>query len=610
MDGSDRDGSSVTVEGWSSDEATPLLPKSSSSVTKLCCRKYRSSKIFVSSKSAVLVLIWSIFVSLGYSMISHAHDFYNPPKTISRVVFVIISYGVSVFLDYFYPLAGFVADVKLSKYSVVLWSVVFVFASLLLILLGGGIFVATFIFSVGKIGDQLRSILIILGCSAIVPGVVLLFAGFVGFKANVIQFGLNQLSQGSSEEQAVYLHWLIWTFFLAKTVTKGFSSYFLYGGNVSDHFKYSSVGFTLLFAAVVLALTAMLGRFCSNWFVRQPGKTNPYKLVCRVSRYIRRHRIPLYHSALIYCEDAVPSRLDFAKHKHGGPFATGQVEDVKLFYKILKLLFAFGPIFVLDLATNPVASLYYKHWSSDCVGVCGGGNDGNVSYVDVRTFGQTTLDLFVGDGFLSPFLVVVCIPLYLLVLRPFIRNYVPDPLKRMGMGFSVSLVSVLFMLILEAVAYGGTISSSLYESYDGASSTRSANSEEIVREEAGLDHLLIVEHSLSALSHMLGYVAMVEFICSESPRSMTGLMIGMSFVVQGVYELGASLLLLPLSVRSLTSSFPVSKLVYYGVNLVVGTVGFCVFVGVAKGYECSGRNACGVDEHLTGFYDRKGKVGT
>jgi len=620
MDSSDRDSSSVTLEGWSSDEATPLLPEPSPSITHFCCQKYRSTKILVTSKSAILVLFWSIFVSLGYSMVSHAHDFYNPPGTFSRVSFVIIYYVVSVFLDYFYPLAGFLADVKLSKYSIVLWSVVIIFASLLLIFLGGGIFVVTFVFEVGKIGGNLRLILIVLGCIVVVPGVILLFAGFVGFKANVIQFGLNQLSGSSGEDKAVFLNWLIWTFFLAKMTTKAFSSYFLYGGMVDTHFKYSSLGFTLVITATVLAITAGLGRYCSRWFIRQLGKVNPYKLVYRVSQYIRRHKIPSYHSALVYCEDAVPSRLDFAKHKYGGPFATDQVEDVKTFYKILKVLAAFGPIFVLGVATNPIASLYYKHWSSDCLGQSsdqckGEGMLTNTSYVDARTPGQTAVDLFLGEGLLSPFLVVVCIPLYLLLLRPFIQHYVPGPLKRMGMGFSISLVSVLFMFALEAVAYSYKDGKSSHERQGGENTpTRSADSEDLVHEEAYLDRLLVVEYILSALSHMLGYVAMVEFVCSQSPRSMTGLMIGMTFVVQGVYELGASILLLPLSLRSVTSSFPASGLVYYGVNLVVGMVGFCVFVGVAKRYDerhgNGGRETRWVDEYLTRFYDRKGKIRT
>ena len=48
----------------------------------------------------------------------------------------------------------------------------------------------------------------------------------------------------------------------------------------------------------------------------------------------------------------IPSRLDFAKERFGGPFTTEQVENVKTFFRILLVLFAIGPVFALKVPAS------------------------------------------------------------------------------------------------------------------------------------------------------------------------------------------------------------------------------------------------------------------
>ena len=63
-------------------------------------------------------------------------------------------------------------------------------------------------------------------------------------------------------------------------------------------------------------------------------------------------------SAFTYCEDEIPTGLDLGKEKYGGPFSTEQVEDVKVFYGILKVLFSFGAMFFLDFAASSVLPIF------------------------------------------------------------------------------------------------------------------------------------------------------------------------------------------------------------------------------------------------------------
>ncbi len=65
-------------------------------------------------------------------------------------------------------------------------------------------------------------------------------------------------------------------------------------------------------------------------------------------------------SAFTYCEDERPSRIDYGKQRYGGPFTTEQVEDVKVFINISKVLVIVSPFFSLDLYSTIVLSNYRK----------------------------------------------------------------------------------------------------------------------------------------------------------------------------------------------------------------------------------------------------------
>ena len=79
------------------------------------------------------------------------------------------------------------------------------------------------------------------------------------------------------------------------------------------------------------------------WFLLEPPGANPYKLVYRVIKFACQHKVPPRRSAFTFCEDELPTRLDLGKHKFGGPFTTREVEDVKAFLGIIKILFSISP---------------------------------------------------------------------------------------------------------------------------------------------------------------------------------------------------------------------------------------------------------------------------
>ena len=56
---------------------------------------------------------------------------------------------------------------------------------------------------------------------------------------------------------------------------------------------------------------------------------SPLKTAFRVLNYTRKTKYPERRSALTYIDEEEPSRLDYGKHKFGGPFTEEEVEDVK-----------------------------------------------------------------------------------------------------------------------------------------------------------------------------------------------------------------------------------------------------------------------------------------
>ncbi len=146
------------------------------------------------------------------------------------------------------------------------------------------------------------------------------------------------------------------------------------------------------------------------------------------------------------CEDEFPSRLNLGKHKYGGPFTTKQVEDVKVFRGILKVVSVIGPVFMLQIAAQSILPLFAMH------NVYIVSHDNASVMQEIHHEGMTR-HIFISNGFLSPLLVVVCIPLYLCLIRPRIFYYVPGILKRIGVGIILITLSLVIALAMDVVVH-------------------------------------------------------------------------------------------------------------------------------------------------------------
>ena len=534
------------------DEDTPLLPGRRRSWLAM---RYGNTRKCVSNKAALLILLWSFVVGLCGAMLLNPEMYLR----IFSLMYSLAAYGVVVIFTCFFPLAGILADIKFGRYKTVVTSLFIVLLAVVFGVLGGLVF-------------------------------IILYVGLIGFTANVVQFGMDQLHDSPAEDNTLFIHWYVWTYyasFFSVQLAWSLGFQFPFNQFIDDKItNYNIIGICLLLlipviVVMVLAITLCLVRHRRRWFLIEPGGLNPYKLVYRVTKFAHQHKVPVQRSAFTYCEDELPSGLDLGKEKYGGCFTTEQVEDVQAFYGILKVLFNFGVVFFLDFAADSILPLFSLHVTPINLDVF------------QETYNATLIELiFFNTGLLSPLLIVTCIPLYLCLLRPFISQYVPGMLKRMGLGMFLVLLSLITTFAMDTAAHlesQNHVCMFVFHPYD--SDYPSLHN----------PALLLIQLTLSALSHMLIYTAVFEFICSQSPHSMKGLLIGVLYAIRGFYQLVAALLVLPFafsSIQTISCGFW-----YYLMNIVIGVVALLVYMCVAKRYRYRERDEfCNVHQYAENYY--------
>ena len=267
-----------------------------------------------------------------------------------KIVNTIITY-LALFNLCFYPLAGFLADNKFGRYKTVVRSLALftVILSISFVILAALILSLFFVKVVNQ--EIIPYCLIITICIAY----ILLLSSFVGINANIIQFGMDQLHDSLQDHQSLYILWYMWVTTLATFISQITAEIVLTRTGVAYFF----LAFPL--PIVFLIMSLYIAHKKRAWFLIESARLNPYKLVYRVTKFAHQHKVVVQCSAFTYCEDEVPSGMDLGKVKYGGPFTTEQVENVKAFYGILKILLALGPVFFIEDALSDIQAEYNSH---------------------------------------------------------------------------------------------------------------------------------------------------------------------------------------------------------------------------------------------------------
>jgi peptide/histidine transporter 3/4 len=475
-------------------------------------------------------------------------------------------------LQIFYPLAGYLADVKYGRKKCVVSSLWISLATIIPLGLVG--FVAVGLLFLPYYNNQewpyvVMSVIVILLVIPTIIVTVIFFSSIVAFNANVIQFGLDQLHDAQTEHLILFIHWYVLLSYVGTELIKTSISsinlwsicYFQTNPTFAVFVWIVTIpsAFAVICSFLLLLSLCVIFRKCHTWsnFLSDSGSKNPYKLVYKVISFSREHSYPIRRSAFTYCEDELPSGLDLGKEKYGGPFTTEQVEDVKAFVGIFTVLLAFGPLFAVERSINFLLQLFIRH-----------------------LFGPLYLcsESFINTAFPS-LIVVVLLVFYAVFVLPLVQNYIPSMLKRIGLGMMLMLTPILCFFILDTTGHATTMSNTCF--LLGPSNN---TEEELLNIGFGI---LIIPITVSICGSMIFYIAIFEFLYSQSPHSMKGLMIGTFFAIRGIFQmLGILVILFPfLGWKSSASPFPSCGFVYNLICIIIVFFGMVAFVWIAKRYQ-------------------------
>ena len=313
-------------------------------------------------------------------------------------------YGVTIMvcIALFFPFFGLLADVWIGRYKAILVGMVLCFLSWTS---GGN----------GFIFYQNYGYTTIFWIFCVVSS-ALQVSGYSSFRANIVQYNIDQLVGASADELSTIIYWH------SAVVPVIELLFFLF------QCTFEEVIYLFLAMYITSGLSVSLVLVSYSFFKHKLENIslikNPIKLIVRVLCYARKHKYPENRSALTYWEEEAPSRLDLGKEKYGGPFTEEEVEDVKTFFRI---------VFLLIISVCAYAYTDNRDWSVY----------GNVSLTSCLIVTRFPFNLS-------------CLILNLLFLcffRVCFYKYIPSMLSRMGLGlffaFTVTIARLAIFAFFE-----------------------------------------------------------------------------------------------------------------------------------------------------------------
>ena len=358
-----------------------------------------------------------------------------------------------------FPIFGLLADVKIGRHRTIIIGIVFCFLSM--------IFACC-----GYVVNSFYPSSVILW-AAYGAAYALEVAGYGGFKANIIQYNIDQIIGASSREISALIHWHFACVPIVFTL-------FELGRCLIDQ-KYFPV-ITFMLAGIAISLVLVSHSLFKHKLENITLIKNPIKLIVSVLCYARKHKYPENRSALTYWEEEAPSRLDLGKDKYGGPFTDEEVEDVKTVFRML-------PLFIAVFSFAATDEVY--HWIF---------TTGTIKCEDL-----SIIDCLLSTQFFKFLISGLLLLFHLLVIKVCCYKYIPGILKLITFGqvFAIlTLTSKFFILHLFQ-----------------------KNTKDILMPYSS--KMMLLPQILFGFTFAILFPASLEFTIAQSPVHMRGVMVGM-----------------------------------------------------------------------------------
>ena len=450
------------------------------------------------NRGAILVLIWSFLVA----NIFYFTRYTATTKYSSLVYYIALSVGSLTM-----PLAGWLADIHYGRYKMLQWSMWIMWISSLL--LAGSLVIL-------QVFESQNNTYLKLPMIFLIP----LGIGYGGFQANIIQFGVDQLLDASSNEVKAFIAWYSWTY-ISSQVTASLTLYYV------SSVQYKVISLALL-VCTNLSIAMSINLIFRSVLIREPSAQNPFKMVYKVIAYALKNKQPRLRSAFTYWEDSIPSRIDLGKMKYGGPFTTEQVEDVKTLFRVLFIVLVVAALFGTTDEQYESTKVYFQN---------------------MFRFDDSHLSSYVFYNFY--FIAgTILIPLNEILIYPLFNRCLPTFNSYWKCLIGVLLYFMRYLILITVLTY-------TRQDLIMNSSNDSVTIPCIFYGQSGpLNHthnsrwILLLEF-LSITSVLFFYVGSIQFYCAQIPYTMKGLVIGIFYVLSGLFILFSQALLLPFNAQSL-----------------------------------------------------------
>ena len=335
--------------------------------------------------------------------------------------------------------------------------------------------------------------------------------------------------------------------------------------------------------SITVALSSF--HFLGDLLVKEPVTQNPFSQIYKVINYAIKNKHPQCRSAFTYCEDDLPSRIDFGKSKYGGPFTTEQVEDVKTFLRVLPVTIVGGALFGVILSSNYL-------WSKlNNVFARFGASETHVDNME-KCYSEITFTRAINHNIISMLLIV----LHEVIIYPVFHRCFPHliSLQKALIGMLLQLSRVFILMAFEIVSrhkYYQMNSNSTIPCLFRASQGTLSNT---------FDHRwMAIPDFIASLSSMMCLIGAVEYFSAQVPYFMKGLAVGVTFsslLLSGAILFASSI---PLSNQRLSNIWGASCGFWYALLLIVVEIGMCAILMVLmRWYKKRRRQDILPNEHI------------
>ena len=461
--------------------------------------------------------------------------------------YIVIIQRVVLFL--LFPLAGWLADAKYGRLKVINMGLWLIWWSFLLLVLSLLVYNCWWnnqgLFSVGICLCIMSMIGITMGAAGVLP--------------NILPFIIDQLTEASNSWVSSYVRWYAWAQFCG--VFLGLLTALPY---YAIHKFPPTISIMVLLYFGLQSLIVVANIFCKQIFTQSQANDDPYRTVFGVANFARKHKGPVMRSAATYCERDIPSRLDFAKTKYGGPYTYESVENVKTFFRILVVLLSMAGYYYVIAASSFDKSNYFYHFEKLTL-----------------VLDNVLQNVLFFNNLIIPILMIPFLELIVHRLWPKIEYYVHKPFIWITLGFVVLLVCNGYMTIVAGVT-----------SIKSHNETTPYNCL-LNKENHSIDSRMLLDlHSyfwifeilslIIAVSNLLVFTSTLYFIVCQAPSSMRGMLLGLFLLVHGFLASVSNLFSFLFSVEEFLLS---CRIWYWGALTAIVCVSFPVFLIVAKKYK-------------------------